>query len=295
MTRSRLTAAGAALVLIGALLLPGVAASAQGEVTEVGWWTRLPTASAPEGGINVGSAPDGPNSIGAVRVDLGAGLSSLTVTAVEAGGVPESATVRLCPAADAWTAAEGGALGDAPERDCSTSVLFERGDDGTWTADATPLVVGRTGSATIAFVADGPSGGNPIGVAGSEVSFERPAASGQPVPTTAAPTTRATTTTTRSVTPTTASSFQTVPPTRPAVTSPPTTDPSTDTTVLAIPEVTTTTSIPIAEERALPAVTDAGVASGDDRPIAEAFFLVFLATLVGIGVGGASKLAELRS
>lgn len=279
-------------LLVGVVLLsfPGPA-SAEGEVVAVGWWTRLPTASAPEGGVNVGSAPDGPNSVAAVRIDLGSGLTSLTVSATEEGGTTETATVRVCPASDVWTPAEGGALGDAPDIDCASGVAFERNDDGVWTADVTSLVAGRTGTASIGFVADGPGGENPLAAAPSEVRYQRPSAFGVPASTTT--TTSSFTTTTAGGSPTTTAAA-TTPTTRPVVTtSPPTTAAST-TTVFDERPLSSTTTAPPDDERALRPLNTAGASSGEGRPIGEAFVLVLLAGLTGVGVAGVSKWAEAR-
>lgn len=284
-----LTAFAASFVLA---FLPSPA-GADAAVVAVGWWTRSPAASAPEGGMTVGGAPDGPTSVAAVRLDLGAGVSSVTVTALEAGGLPDAATVRVCAASDAWSAADGGALEDAPEINCTVAVAFGRGDDGQWSADVTALVADRAGTVSLGFVAGGTGGDNPLTVAPFEVQFERPAVDSVPSnPTTSSPTSASTTTAVRRP-PT--SGFVPPPVTSPRVTSPPTTDPTTDTTVLSVVRPTTTTTIPIAEERAFPSVTNAGVSSSSDRPVREAFFLVALASLVGLGVGGVSRWLEARA
>lgn len=301
MKRIRHLAPLVVLIAAGLVMATAWPVRAAGDVIAVGWWTRLPTASAPEGGINVGSAPDGPNSVAAIQIDLGDGLSSLQISAVEAGGAPQAAVIRACPAAEGWAPEPGGALEDAPDIDCTNSVRFTRADDGLWSADVGALAAGRTGTMSIGLLAHGPSGDGPLSVTPSEVQFEAPTATGTPATTT-------TPTTTGSFTPPPTAPSSPSAPSGPAIPSPPpassptisvappTTRPAIDTAEPTVDEpATTATTIGLTEERALDAVTASDVGSDGGRPIGEAFFLLFLAGLVGVAVGGASKFAALRA
>lgn len=278
-------------VVVGVVTAP--TADAAGEVLDLGWWTRLPTTTAPEGGFAVGRAPDGATSVAAVRVDLGPGVTSLELAAPESGGSVDTAVIRACLASEAWEPAHGGAFADRPDIDCGISAAFQRDAAGTWRADVSALVVGRSGPLSIGIVADPPSGDDPVSAAPVEVQF------GAPTTTATAPPPSATVTTApRPVTtsPSTSggsgfgsgSSPLTIPPSTPRAGS------TTDTTLFDFPEPTTTTTIPIVEERAMGSVTDAGVIEGDGRPVREAFFLIFLAAVVGVGVALASRFAESR-
>jgi hypothetical protein len=124
-------------------------------VIEVGWWTRSPVASAPNGGIDVAAGPDGPTSVAAVRVDLGdSGVRQLTLQLHEAGGtLMQTATLRVCPTSKPWLAISGGALADAPPAECDLKAVDATRDaQGSWTVDVTPLVQTRTGTVSLAVV-----------------------------------------------------------------------------------------------------------------------------------------------
>lgn len=287
----RIVAGAVVALTIGLVLVPTATAQTEGEILALGWWTRLPTTSAPEGGFAVGAGIDGPNSVAAVQIDLGSGVTSLTIDAVEAGGVPDLAVMRACPAADGWTATSGGDLADAPEIDCADSVLFSRGTDGTWTADVTPLVAGRTGPVSIGFRAHGPSGDGPLGITPSEVQFEAPTSTATPLVTT--PPVDDSSTPPPAVSPTPAPSF-TPPPSSGFTVSPPTTGlqltPVQPEEVAAPP---TTAAAP--DPFGLGAVTAADVGSEQGRPIAEAFVLILLAAIAGLAVGAISKISAMRA
>jgi hypothetical protein len=144
--------ASAAVAICLAVALSGTSptgsAAAEPAVVEVGWWTRLPTQSAPDGGFAVGVAPDGPTSVAAIRLELGdTGVSSASVDVTEAGGTLQAlAGLRVCAATSPWTAAAGGPLTDAPAADCSNqAVRLTPGAGGAWQADISPFTAGRTG------------------------------------------------------------------------------------------------------------------------------------------------------
>lgn len=166
MTR-RSVVALAALVVVG-LARPGEAEPAR----SVGWWTRQPAASAPDGGFAVGAAPDGALSVAAVGLPLDTQAVALTATESESlNGA--TASLAVCPTDPNWTAVAGGALADAPEPQCDEgSVALVRGDDGTWRADLTPLTSSAAVQAVI-IVPVAPTGPVPLTLAYT-VSFEAP-------------------------------------------------------------------------------------------------------------------------
>lgn len=166
MTR-RSVVALAVLVVVG-LAGPGEAEPAR----SVGWWTRQPAASAPDGGFAVGAAPDGALSVAAVGLPLDA--QAVTLTATESESVNgATASLAVCPTDPNWTAVAGGALADAPDPQCDEgSVAFVRGDDGTWRADLTPLTSSAAVQAVI-IVPVAPTGPVPLTL-GYTVSFEPP-------------------------------------------------------------------------------------------------------------------------
>lgn len=116
--------------------------AAAGDRPEVGWWTRSPAATAPEGGAVVASGPDGPVSVSALRTASGDRVSSAWFEAVEVGGVAtDRATISVCIVGAEWEPAAGGALEDAPATTCADGVEAERNPSSlTWTADLTALV-----------------------------------------------------------------------------------------------------------------------------------------------------------
>jgi hypothetical protein len=128
----------------------GAPASASGDVEAVGWWTRSPAASAPDGGITVGAAPDGPTSVAALRVgdpDAEAIVIRLTESNSLLG---ELAAFQVCPTSDNWPETAGGALADAPPPNCRRAARpLERGNDGVWTVDVAPLLDATTRSVAI--------------------------------------------------------------------------------------------------------------------------------------------------
>lgn len=182
MSRWRIAAVAAASLLIT------VPASAQetASITAVGWWSRSPGQQAPVGGFAVANAPDGPVTVAALLIDTGrAGVASATLTAVETGGVASAvAAVRLCAADDGWTPEPGGAMAEAPASDCdAATTAFERdADAATWSADLLPLLSGRTGVVSVAFVPAEGAGAAAAGLppVAFEVRFAAPTLDARP-------------------------------------------------------------------------------------------------------------------
>lgn len=174
------------VVAMAALVVVAVAApaGAQPSVVAVGWWSRSPIAGAPEGGVAVGAAPDGPVTVAAVLLDLGDhGVTAASLTAVEVGGVAQGlASLRVCPVAPGWPPAAGAPLEQAPQPACeggSTDFLRD-GPSSTWGADLSPLLDGKTGLFALMVVPA--AGGAPL----YEVRLARPALTAVPDPAVAA-------------------------------------------------------------------------------------------------------------
>lgn len=133
-----------ALVGAGVLVL-AVPQSASAGVDTVGWFTRNPAASAPEGGIQVANAPDGVVSYGAISItEEGDTITRATLTLTEEGqGLNASgAALRACTAAGTFTSGQG-ELADGPKADCTVgSVDLTRSDEGVWTGDVTSVLTG---------------------------------------------------------------------------------------------------------------------------------------------------------
>lgn len=141
-------------------------ADASGQITDVGWWSRNPLSSAPEGGFAVGAAPDGPTAVAALRVDLGGGVDTLVLDVTPTTDMSALASLEVCLGADGWTAESGGAFDDAPTTTCAGSTVpFARAGEG-WRADVSSLVQGSSGPVSIAVVPTAGSGTVPF-----EVSF----------------------------------------------------------------------------------------------------------------------------
>lgn len=148
-------------------------AGAAGEITDIGWWTRSPLSSAPEGGFAVGAAPDGATAVAALRVDVGGGVETLLLEVEPASDAVALGSLEVCVAPDTWAAASAGALDDAPTTVCEgASVPFARAGTGTgWRADVSSLVQSATGDVSLAVVPIAGSGTVPY-----EVTFGPPAA-----------------------------------------------------------------------------------------------------------------------
>lgn len=133
------------VLALAAGMILGFPASANAGVETVGWFTRNPAASAPEGGLQVANAPDGVVSYGAISVtEDGDSITSASLTLKEDGrNVNASgAKLRACPAAGTFTAGKRD-LKAGPKADCVIgSVDLERSPEGVWTADVTSVLQG---------------------------------------------------------------------------------------------------------------------------------------------------------
>ena len=147
MTCRRLLAVVGVAVL-GILALP---TSATAGVDKVGWFTRNPAASAPEGGIEVANAPDGVVSYGAVSVTEEADtITAATLTLTEVGGINAAgAALQVCPAAGSFPAGKA-TLADGPKADCLLGkVALTKDGTGAWSADVTSLLQGENPAVAI--------------------------------------------------------------------------------------------------------------------------------------------------
>lgn len=160
MSRRLVVVAAAALAAL--VLGAGPVAAEGATVGDVGWWTRNPLASAPEGGLAVSNAPDGEVSVGAVRVTVQAELEQAALVLPEAGGSGHTlAALRVCPTPNRWSAGKGD-LDDAPKPECagSTAAMQRNATLGSWSADVLPLLADAEPGDTVSLMvvpAEGPS------------------------------------------------------------------------------------------------------------------------------------------
>lgn len=155
----------AAASLLGAVALTALVGllPAQGapgmSVTETGWWSRNPAATAPAGGFQVGTAPDGPVSTSAVRLAIEGRIDKATIILGESGGVPSAAALRACVTTGSWSATTH-EWAKAPAADCTKNVALTRNATAaTWTADITALV--PPGATTLSVMIVPATGGAP--------------------------------------------------------------------------------------------------------------------------------------
>jgi len=166
-TGSRAAVVAAVVALLWASTGAGGASAAS--VAEVGWWTRNPLSSAPEGGFAVGAAPDGPSAVAALRVDVGGGVETLVLDVAPTSDATSLGSLEVCVAPDTWSATAAGALDEAPATACDgEAVPFGRAGE-AWRADVSSLVGGATGAVSLAVVPVAGSGTVPF-----EVVFEAP-------------------------------------------------------------------------------------------------------------------------
>lgn len=267
-------------------LAPTVSAGAATSVVEVGWWTSSPFAEAPDGGVVVGKAPNGPASVSAIRLELGRGVTSARLELEESGGfAQEVAAIAVCRGDEAWTAVAGGDLEDAPEASCAGSppLLDEDGD--AWTLDLKPLLGDATGRVTVMLIPGEST--DPTGTLGLgwEVQFDKPVLAATEV---AAPPTT-TTTTAPSTTPTTAAPTAT-----PSLA--PSGGVSRATTTTTEPVTTTTASAVEAESGQTGAPRPLGAPGGPDepRPWGRFGLFILLSAVAGSAAGGARWLLSTR-
>lgn len=289
----RFRAAAAAFVIAGVALAIGsmAPASASGTVDAVGWWTRNPLASAPDGGFAVASAPDGPTSVAAVRIDLGSGLSNLVIGASPATGA-DVASVQVCVTRDTWSVEAGGALTDAPTAACDgEAVPFAEAGAG-WRADVSSLVAGRKGAVSLALV---PAGSLPFDATFEVPSVIRATPAASSTATSSPPTTAAFSPPSASPAP----SFRPVPSSAGFTVPAPTAPPSTPATLPDATGAATTTVTSDDQPETVPFDIAAGVGLDDLEATGarwgEAGFLVLISAMVGVSVFGVSRLSAARA
>ena len=177
-----------ALAVVGLVVLATPDAhAADPSIARVGWWTRSSSATAPDGGVVVGTAADGPESVAAVEIDLGDGATDASIELVEAdGSLQDAAAILVCVTDEPWEPADGGELADAPQPDCADGVPMAR-DEGTWRADVGALLAGRVDLATLMLVPAPSSTPIPGVVIPFEVELERPVLTSTATATTSMP------------------------------------------------------------------------------------------------------------
>ncbi|MBW3665072.1 MAG: hypothetical protein KY469_18410 [Actinobacteria bacterium] len=173
------------LLAAALVLLPG-AATAAAAVDAVGWWWRAqtgivglpPPPNVPEGGLAVGTAPDGATAIGGVRFVLTDETPlTLTLTVADQQGI---ASLVACPSSVRWSSAHAGAWPSRPAPACDLGEApGELSEDGaTWMFDVSGFPAEGVLDAIIV----------PAGDPGAfQVSFEPPDASALATRSTAPP------------------------------------------------------------------------------------------------------------
>jgi hypothetical protein len=275
---------------VGVLAL-APSADAAGSVTGVGWWTRSPIASAPDGGVTVGNAPDGPLSVAAVEIDLGKdGMTTATLNLEQTGGQPPAAGQLVACVIGGFEPTEAGAIAEAPATTCDATQTSVTGNGTKWTLNLSDLVADRKGTVGIALV---PASGS---TAVWELQFDKPAFTG----TAARPTTSGSTQSRPTTATTTAPSTASRPATTFAVQTPPAVAAPRPTTTIA---ASTPTTIPLGTTDAVPNATASAEtfsgstgesSSSEGRPVGQAITLAIIAAVVGIGAGVAHKVATAR-
>jgi hypothetical protein len=122
-------------------------------LTDLGWWSRTPSTTTPEGGFQIARDASGERSVAAVRLTVEGTLSQalLIVSETTGGFLQESAVIDVCPTTAPWTAVVAGPLEEAPAADCERKLQLERNSTtGQWTVDLLPLI--DAGATTVAVV-----------------------------------------------------------------------------------------------------------------------------------------------
>ena len=166
MRRFRLVAV-AALVALSLTMDASPAAAQSASVAEVGWWTRNPAASAPEGGLDVGAAPDGAMSVGAIGVTGTGSVRKALLFFSETGGVQQDgAALQVCSTPNTWKAGAAQPFAEAPQAECDTSgvELKRNASTSSWSADVTTFLfdLEDEGRVDLMIVPDG-TGTVPLG------------------------------------------------------------------------------------------------------------------------------------
>lgn len=167
------------------VLLPSAPLGAS-EVDAVGWWWRAQTGlvavpappNVPEGGLAVGTAPDGATAVGAVRFVLDDEAPvRLTLTVADSQGTPE---LLACPPTVRWAPAQAGRWPSRPAPACDLAeVEGAPSEDGaTWTFDVAAFPAEQRLDLVIVPIGD---------PAAFQISFEPPEATALETRSTAAP------------------------------------------------------------------------------------------------------------
>lgn len=282
-------------VVAGSVLLVVAlsAAPASATTTSVGWWTRSPVASAPEGGIAVGNSVDGPLSVAAVGVDLGDGVSSATLTIEQTGGTaPPAGQLVACLIGGGFESAAGAPIEEAPATTCDGASVPLTMNGTTWSANLRDIVGDSQGAAGVAIV---PATGS---TALFDLQFDKPAFTSTPARSSSSSggTTATTTAPRRESTPATTTAPRQSTPVTFAVPRPPTVAATATTTTVAV-EATETAVGTGAVPNVAASSTFSGNAAGNDskgRPVGQAITMVLIAVIVGLGAGVAHRVYTAR-
>lgn len=163
-----------AIAVFASLFSAPAGAAPAASITQTGWWSQRPGASAqPDGGFELALAPNEALSIAAIRIDVNAvQLSSalLSITESQAFG-SEVAGISACVTTDSWTPANPGAWEDRPTPNCNTSTTLGRRNTGEWSADISSLLTVGTNSIVLVPGSSPDTQGAPVPY---QLGFEKP-------------------------------------------------------------------------------------------------------------------------
>ena len=158
MHRVRLIAAGVIVAVVIVAALPASADSVGG-IKEFGWWTKRPGAQPTPNGFEVANGPDGEESVAALRIALTGSVTQATLKFTEStdpnvAKVSGTPAIKVCLTTSSWAAEQQGTFDKAPKEDCASSVKMTVDAKGTWTADITSLLAGKSGDVSVMAVPD---------------------------------------------------------------------------------------------------------------------------------------------
>jgi len=144
---------------IGAARPAGAAPAA---VSDVAWWSRNPLAQAPQGGFQVGAAPDGPISVAAFHVGASGSVERATLVLTEAGGSSANqagAALVACPTPNSFSGGAAQPYEKAPKAECgrAKAPLTRDPAGGTWSGDITGVVAAASSQPAAVMVVPDPS------------------------------------------------------------------------------------------------------------------------------------------
>jgi hypothetical protein len=159
MTRAIRVLMCSALVALTVVTAVPAQADSVGGIKEFGWWTKRPGAQPTPNGFEVANGPDGVESVAAFRVALTGSVTQGTLEFTEStdanvAKVSGTPALEVCATTSSWTAEQQGAFDKAPKPDCSVSVKMQVDDKGSWAADVTPLLAGKTGEVSLMALPD---------------------------------------------------------------------------------------------------------------------------------------------